>query len=179
MKPSRYHGALIALHWLLAVLLLCMLAVGSLMLKTLPNSAPEKIFALQIHMILGGLILVLTIVRLVVRLKTPHPALASSGNAMLDKLAPGMHWALYLLVLGMATSGIGISVLAGLPEIVFQGYGNLPADFNSLPPRIAHGWLARLLMAAIGLHFAAALYHQYIRRDGLLARMWLGNKEET
>lgn len=176
MSPTRYHGALIALHWLLAALLLCMLAVGSLMLKAMPNSVPEKISALQIHMSIGALILVLTIVRLVVRLKTAHPAAASSGNRLLDKLAPGMHWAFYLLVLGMVVSGIGISVLAGLPEIVFQGQGSLPADFNALPPRVAHAWLARLLTVAIGLHFAAALYHQGVRRDGLLARMSLGRK---
>lgn len=176
MIPTRYHGALITLHWLLACLLLCILTVGSLLLKNTPNSAPEKILALQVHMIMGGLILLLTIVRLVVRLRTPHPPAASSGNATLDKLAPCMHWALYLLVLGMAASGIGISVLASLPEIVFQGRGNLPIDFSSLPPRIAHGWLARLLLVAIGLHVAAALYHQGVRRDGLLARMWLDKK---
>ena len=130
--------------------------------------------ALQGHMTVGGLILLLMLIRLVVRLKTAHPAPATTGNAALDRLAPLTHWGLYALVLLMAGSGVAMSVLAGLPDIVFGGVGALPVDFNSLLPRFVHGIVAKLLMLAIGLHIAAALYHQFVRRDGLLARMGFG-----
>jgi len=50
----------------------------------------------------------------------------------------------------------------------------LPVNFDALPPRAVHGLVAKLLMLAIGLHIAAALYHHFIRRDGLLSRMGFG-----
>ncbi len=175
-RPNRYHGALVALHWLLALLLIVALAMGTFALKSVPNSSPDKISALQGHMVAGGLILLLTLVRLAVRLKTTHPAPASTGNPMLDRLAPLTHWGLYGLVLLMAGSGVAMSVLAGLPGIVFGGVGSLPVDFDALPPRAVHGIVAKLLMLAIALHITAALYHQFVRRDGLLSRMGFGRR---
>ena len=174
--PARYHGALVALHWLLAVLLIVALAIGTFGLSTVPNSSPDKINTLRGHMITGGMILLLTIARLVVRLKTAHPAPATTGNSLLDRLAPLTHWGLYGLVLLMAGSGVAMSVLAGLPAIVFGGVGTLPANFDALPPRAVHGIVAKLLMLAIGLHIAAALYHQFVKRDGLMARMGFGSR---
>ena len=73
-------------------------------------------------------------------------------------------------------SGVAMSVLSGLPAIVFQGVGSLPADFNALPPRAVHGIVAKLLMLLIALHIVAALYHQFVRRDGLLSRMGFGRR---
>lgn len=171
---ARYHMALVTLHWLLALLLLVALGMGSFVLTTTPNSAPEKVAALQGHMISGGLILLLTLVRLAVRLKTTHPPAATTGHPLLDRLAPLAHGALYVLVLLMAGSGVAMSVMANLPAIVFAGVGSLPVDFSSLPPRAVHGVVAKLLMLVIALHVAAALYHQFVRRDGLLARMGFG-----
>lgn len=176
--PKRYHRALVALHWLLALLLIVALAMGTFALKTVPNSSPDKIDALRGHMIAGGLILLLTLARIVVRLKTTHPAPASTGSALLDRLASPMHWALYTLVLLMAGSGVAMSVLAGLPGIVFGGVGTLPVNFDTLPPRALHGILAKLLMLAIAAHVGAALYHQFVRRDGLLSRMGFGSRDQ-
>jgi cytochrome b561 len=176
MQPTRYHPALVALHWLLALMLLGMLGYGSLVLAAVPNSAPEKIDALRGHMIGGGLTLVLMLVRVVVRRKTAHPPPASTGHPALDRLAPLVHWVLYGLVFVMAASGIAISVLAGLPGIVFGGVGALPANFDALPPRFVHGLMAKVLMLAIVGHIAAALYHQFVRRDSLMARMGFGKR---
>ena len=174
--PKRYHTALVVLHWFMAVLLITALTMGSLVLDHTPNSSPDKIGALKGHMIAGGLILVLTLIRLVVRFVTKHPAPASTGNATLDRLAPLAHWALYLLVLLMAGSGIAMSVMAGLPDIVFGGVGSLPVDFKALPPRAVHGLVAKLLIFVILAHVGAALFHQFVRRDGLLSRMGFGKR---
>lgn len=172
--PTRYHPTIVLLHWVLAFLLIVALTMGTFALKTLPNSAPDKITALQGHMVAGGIILLLTLVRMGVRLMTVQPLSVSTGNAMLDRLAPLTHWALYGLVLLMAGSGIAMSVMSGLPQIVFGGVGSLPANFDPLLPRTVHGVVAKLLILAIGLHIVAALYHQFFRRDRLLRRMWFG-----
>jgi cytochrome b561 len=97
----------------------------------------------------------------------------------MDALAPWVHWALYALVFIMAGSGIGMAALSGLPEILFGAGGNLPANFNALPQRAIHGIVAKLLMLTISLHAVAALYHQFVKRDGLMTRMWFGSRRGT
>jgi cytochrome b561 len=174
MQSARYHPVLVGLHWLLALLLLGALCFGAFVLGSVPNSAPEKLNLLRGHMLMGGLIFVLMVLRLVTRLVTRHPPAASTGNALLDRLAPWVHWGLYALVFAVLASGIGIAVLAHLPQVVFGGVGSLPDSFSNLPPRAAHGLLAMLLLLVVVLHAAAALYHQFMRRDGLLSRMTFG-----
>jgi cytochrome b561 len=122
-------------------------------------------------MIAGTLILVLTIARLIVRLRTATPAPATTGNPLLDKVGRLTHVLLYLLVFGMAGSGIAMSIQADLPAAVFRLSASLPVSFEHLAPRKAHGLIAKALIALVVLHVAAALYHQLVRKDGLLRRM--------
>ena len=142
----------------------------------MPNTSPDKIPALRTHLIVGGLILVLTLLRLLARLMTAHPRPVSSGMAWADRYAPMLHWAFYLVVLPMTASGAGIAVCAHLREVVFGGVGHLPPDFGGMPARTAHGVMSKLLAGLIVLHVAAALHHQWVLRDGLLARMWFGRR---
>jgi cytochrome b561 len=176
MQVKRYHPVLAAMHWLLAFLLIGILAGGTLSLKNVSNASPDKLNLLRMHLLMGGSILVFMLLRLVARLTTEHPPAASTGNALLDRLAPWVHWVLYGLVFVMAGSGIGMAARAGLPDIVFSGTGQLPVDFSAYPQRAIHGIVAKLLMLTIALHAAAALYHHFIKRDGLLSRMWFGRR---
>lgn len=41
-------------------------------------------------------------------------------------------------------------------------------------PRVAHGIMSRILLLLFVAHVGAALFHQFVRRDHLLARMGLG-----
>jgi len=125
-------------------------------------------------MIFGSVILLLTLARIVWRRKSPQPAHAATGNPLLDKLGVAAHYALNIVVLLVAASGIALAFQAGLPGIVFGGEGQLPADFWSYTPRKAHGLLTKLLMALIVLHVVGGLYHQFIIKDGLFRRMWFG-----
>ena len=174
MQVRRHHLALVALHWLLAILIPVALVMGSAVLSKIPNSSPEKIDALKGHMIAGGVILLLMLVRVVVRRVTVHPPAATTGFRLADKVAVIAHLLLYVAVLAMAASGISMAVVADLPAVVFGAQGALPADFANLPARTVHGVVAKVLMALIALHIAAVVYHQWVRRDGLLARMGWG-----
>ncbi|MGH8132986.1 MAG: cytochrome b [Steroidobacteraceae bacterium] len=40
-----------------------------------------------------------------------------------------------------------------------------------------HGYLAYALFALIGIHVLAAVWHHYLRRDGLLRRMWPAGRD--
>jgi len=129
------------------------------------------------HMSMGVLILFLMLVRLWIRLRTERPPEADIGNPILNRGAGLAHWLFYLAVIAMCASGIGISVMAGLPASVFVCSGDpLPASFDQFPPRAVHGLLAWVLTILIAGHVLAALYHHFIRKDGLLKRMWFGDR---
>lgn len=170
MHPHRYSTGVIILHWLLAVLLLGALIAGTFVLDATPNSNPDKRISFIMHMGLGSVILVLMLVRLYLRLSRPQPAAFDSGSPARDGLARVVHWALYALAIAVAISGIALSITSGLPNALF-GDGSLPADFWGYPARYAHGILTKLLGALILLHVVAALWHKFVRRDGLMARM--------
>ncbi len=177
---SRYHSALVILHWLLALLIIGGLIMGSQVLAATPNSDPQKLFFLKMHMTMGIIILVLMIIRLVVRLLTAKPPTADIGNRMLNRLGHLTHYAFYLVVIAIASSGLTMASMASLPGIVFGGSGvPLPASFDELPPRAAHGALAFVLMLLVAGHVLAFLYHQYVRKDALFSRMWFGSRSAT
>jgi cytochrome b561 len=173
-KPKRYHPLLIALHWLLAFLIIFMLLVGLLSLKWMPNN-PAKLMPLGFHMATGTLILALMLIRIVVRVMTKKPEEATAGNRFLDLIGKITHYALYVFAILMAVSGIGISAQAGLAPIVFGASGApLPEDFFVYPVRYGHGYIAITLIVLILMHVGAALYHQFFRKDRLLSRMGIG-----
>lgn len=171
---SKYNIIQVILHWLTALLVIFMLAAGELMLSKIPNSSLEKPDALKGHMIFGATILILTLVRIIWRRLNAQPDHAKTGNGLLDKLGVIAHFALNILTLLVAISGIGIALQAGLPEIVFGGEGALPETFHDLIPRKAHGLLTKLLMFLVVIHVVGALYHQFIIKDNLFKRMWFG-----
>ena len=174
---NRYHPALVTLHWLLALMLIAALGLGMFVLHETPNSNPEKVEMLRMHMTIGLSILALMVIRLGIRLSTKHPAEADTGHSLLNKLVKPMHYLLYIAVIAQAGSGIATSKQAGLPDIVFNGIGKLPKDFHHAPAHEAHEIIAAILALLIIGHIAAAIYHQFIRKDGLLSRMWFGNRK--
>jgi len=173
---SRYHPALVALHWVLALLIIAALALGALVMVKIPNASPMKLEALRSHMSGGMVILVLMLVRLMIRARSAHPAPASAGHPLLDRLAWASHRLFYVTVIAMAGSGIIMALQTGLFDTVFFGHGRLPSDFWVFPIRGVHYALSRLLILLITVHIVAALYHAVVLRDGLLGRMFFGRR---
>lgn len=174
---KRYHPLLIVLHWLLALMIIMGLIMGGNVLSTTPNSDPEKLFFLKMHMSAGIIILVLMVIRFFIRFSTKNPPHVNIGNMFFNRLGVATHYLFYLVVILMAGSGLAIANLAGLFEIVFGASGtSLPVNFDEYPPRIAHGILSTVLILLIAGHIGAFLFHQYIRKDKLFSRMWFGKR---
>lgn len=160
----RYTTRQVAVHWLAAAAVIFLLLTGTFVLEALPNDA-QKIGNLRIHLLVGALAGLLVIVRIVLRRRHPI-APAQSG----DRIVRLGHLALNVAVLLMAFSGATLALQSGLLEAVF-GSGVLPSDFMAYTPRTVHGLVAKLAMGLVALHVVAALYHQFVLRDGLLGRM--------
>lgn len=162
------------LHWLMAAMVLTMLFVGVGMVASL--SLRPSLLAL--HRPIGATILVLALVRLIYRLRNPPPPLPADLPRWQAHAATVSHWLLYGLLFAMPL--IGWSMLsAGAYPVVLWGGLQLPAILPHSPAlytilRTAHTWLAMLLFAAILLHIAAALFHAWVRRDGVFSAMTRG-----
>ena len=173
--PARYHPVHVVLHWLMFLLVVMILGVGKFFMPGVPVDNPQKVSMLQIHAYSGGLIAILLVIRLVFRFAVKRPAPADAGNPILNFTAKVVHFLLYLSLAGMAVSGLGIFQMANLPAI-FGGEVPYPQDFFTYLPRIGHGLTSTFLLLLILVHFGAAMYHQFIRKDNLLSRMWFGKR---
>lgn len=169
MPPFRYALPQVLVHWAAALAVLFLLATGTLVLADLPNTA-QKVGNLRIHMIVGGLAGLLVIARIAMGRRMAAPPTLPG-----DRLARAGHVALNLVVLLMLLSGAMLAWRSGALDAVAAG-GALPEDFSRFMPRRVHGLASRLAMALVALHVAAALYHQFILRDGLLSRMRPGGR---
>lgn len=167
---SRYQPVLVALHWLIALLIIGLLCIGFFVLADWPNSDPKKLDILVLHMSGGMIVLALMLLRVAVRWGSAKPAPA--GPPPLDWLAGVTHATLYLIIFGMIASGFVTGYL--ISSAFAPGGKPLPESFTVLPSFQIHAILATGLAILIVGHIGAALYHQFALKDGLFRRMWFG-----
>lgn len=174
--PRCWSASVRGLHWLGAVAVIFLLALGLYMTKAGLGAA--RAFDLyQLHKTLGWLTLLLTAARLAVRAATVAPAPSPTLSARTLLLAWGAHFALYALALIVALSGwIRVSsAIIPIPIDLF-GFGSVP-DIAPMNDAISnamarlHSLAAYALAALVALHAAAALKHHLVDRDATLRRM--------
>ncbi|PRC92048.1 cytochrome b [Solimicrobium silvestre] len=170
---SRYQPVLVALHWLIALMIIGLMCVGFFVLEEMPNIDPKKLDILKLHMAGGMFVFVLMILRVIIRTTSARPAPAESGSPRLNRLASITHLSLYVIVFLMIATGFSTGyVIRG----AFQPNGALPDTFSVLPTFQAHAILATLLALLITGHVVAALYHHFVLKNGLFQRMWIGKR---
>ncbi|RRW76097.1 cytochrome b [Pantoea dispersa] len=174
-NSPRHYGALtIALHWLMALTIYGMFALGIWMVGLgyydgWYHSAPE------IHKGIGILLFAALLLRLCWRVISPPPAPLDSYSPHVRRAAHAAHWLLYGLLLVLLISGYLISTADGKPVSVF-GWFEVPALFTGAGEQAdvageVHLWLAWALVLLSALHALAALKHHFVDRDMTLKRM--------
>lgn len=168
---TRYGSVAIAIHWLTALMIVGLFVTGLLAAARVDPAA--KLALLRAHIPLGAGVLLLTLLRIVWWLAVDRRPSPPADQPAWQKVTAGMvHLALYAVVLVTASSGVATVILSGaLPAII--GSATLP-NLETVLPRTVHGITSRLMLGLLAPHIGAALYHQFIRRDRLLARMGVG-----
>jgi cytochrome b561 len=154
--PASYSRPQIALHWGIFGLFALNYIVSDDMgraLRTFSQGGTPEGITPMIHVWTGIAILVLTVARLALRFTRGVPDLPTGTPSLLDKAGQWTHWLLYALILALTGSGVA-AWFGGIREA---------GD--------AHELIVNLTLALIILHAAAALFHQYVIKDGLLGRM--------
>ncbi|MDB5358912.1 MAG: cytochrome [Rhodospirillales bacterium] len=177
---SRYDAVAIILHWVIALGILVLIAMGLAM--THLGLAPMAKFQLyQLHKSIGITVLLAVLLRVLWRLTHKAPPLPAMPP--LEKAAAeSTHGLLYLLMLIIPLSGWALVSVSpfNLPTVLYGlvPWPHLPV-FSGLADKAGveavvkfiHGKLAWVLTGMAVLHAGAALRHHFILRDGILGRM--------
>ena len=165
-SAQKYGTMAVAIHWLSALAVILMLISGLAMGRN-DDLVPT---ILPYHLVFGIVVGVLTLFRILWWLafdRQPEPVAGMSHGQ--ERLARIVHLGLYAAILVMVASGIATVALTGAAPAIFGG-GILP-DFNEVAPFTTHSLVSRLLTVLALGHIGAALFHQLIKRDGLIRRM--------
>lgn len=179
MPTPRYDPISRAFHWLTAIAATIAFILGPGGFGRLMHEGVDPATRLDIvwHESLGLLVLALTLLRLTwVALRPDKPQFEMPlWMRLLSRLVHGLLWALLLAlpltaILALGSESHPLTLLGGLrvdqlPWIAGSAVGEA-ADWGEV-----HGLLGDVLMWLAGLHAAAALYHHFARRDGVLAAM--------
>ena len=174
-NETHYDKRTIWFHWLTAVLIVGQW-IGAKTIDLWPNG-PLRIDARSVHITLGVIIGLLILARIAWR-ATGGRRLPSADRGILGFLAKAMHWGLYLLILGTVALGL---TMVSLRAMSFFNLFMLPTLAEGTRPLLRsvkgyHELAGTVILLAAFLHAVAALIHQYVARDGVLARMIPGLK---
>ena len=175
-EPSfKYGRLLVALHWLMFLLLIAVYAAMEFRVLY-DKGMPEREFMKSLHFMFGLCVLLLVFLRLLAKRLSPRPESVSSQvlSLWLQRAAGAGHVVLYLFMVFMPLMGWVMLSAAGKP-IPFFGL-ELPALIapdEALAKQIKalHALAGNIGYGLIGLHVAAALFHQLVLKDQLLQRM--------
>jgi cytochrome b561 len=177
--PQAYSGIQKLLHWLIALLVLGMIPVGVYMTY---RGAATNFDALTNtlytwHKTIGFIILMLVLARIWIRKKRGAPAPVSTLTAFERFASDAAHKALYVLMvlvplLGWAAVSAyparGVLFGLSLPPIMPVNQALAGTLFA------AHKAAAMLMALIIGAHFAGAMMHLLVKKDGVMRRMLPG-----
>lgn len=169
-SPTRYDARSIALHWLTAALVIGLWSLGQT-IDFFPKGVP-RVTARGLHISFGTLLALVLAYRIWWRL-SGGVQLPVAGAGRLDALAPLVHKALYLLLIGTVVLGLANVWVRG--DSIF-GLFRVPAfdpANRDLRETVEdwHGLSANILLAVAGLHAAAGLMHHHVLKDNVLRRM--------
>jgi len=141
--------------------------------EDVPKGDPLRNILKSVHMHAGQLVFLFVLLRVFARWRYAAPAHIASPRWQ-TLAASALHLLLYFVMFALPISGI-LFTQAGGRDVVFFGW--------TLPHLIAvnddwhdniqdvHEFLGNAVYYLVGIHIAAALWHQWVRKDAILRRM--------
>jgi cytochrome b561 len=179
-RPARWHPASVALHWLTLLLVLFQFWIAGPM-RDESRDLISRFELYQRHKSVGLTIALFVVLRLMLRLAMPQPE-PFERNPWLRGAAASVHAALYLCLLALPVTGLLMAAAAPIqiPTLYFGLFpvphpiGPDPATYRRM--LWLHNQLGNILIGLGAVHLAAVAVHMLLWRDGLLGRMWFGQR---
>ncbi len=173
-SDDAYTPTAIGLHWLIAALMVSGFTLGWVM-TSIHGITPAKLRYVSWHKWIGVTVFALAAVRILWRATHRAPPLPRGMPRWQRAGAHLGHALLYALMIAIPITGYLFSVASNVP-VVYLGIVPLPRLIAPDPTlkvifKTAHLILNYSLAVLVVVHVAAALKHQWVDRDGLLARM--------
>ncbi len=175
-KSGRFDPMSIVLHWLTVLLIIGQFTTAWLHEAVGHGTGTSLALAiLATHRTMGVLTWTVGLARLAWRRRFAYlPPFPESMPKLQQSIAKANEYGLYVLLLVQPITGLGDVVFHGHPFTLFIWH--VPAllapdaSIRNLFQE-AHELGAKALLALIGLHAGAALFHGLVLRDGVLQRM--------
>ena len=175
LRAVRYRAIVVWIHWITAAVVVTQVVVGFTFHRVLERGTPERMELFAWHKTLGALILILTLVRLAVRLMNKPPPYPSDFPKWERFLAVWNHRLFYILLVALPLTGL--AAVSGRAED-----GTVPLLFGLALPAIpgipeenafgdVHVVLVFTTLALVVLHVSAALYNQFGSTTSVADRM--------
>ncbi|MBE1161912.1 cytochrome b [Dyella sp. 7MK23] len=168
----RRPRSIIVLHWLTVLCLCC--AAALILTRDEVSGRALRQWLLEGHRHFGLFVLMLFVIRVVTRIRAGKLPQPGPMSRLLHLTAVLTHIAMYALLLALPLLGWALSNAQDKP-VHFFGL-TLPALVGAdedLADSL-QGWhvdAAWALLALVLLHVGAALWHHFVRRDGVLRSM--------
>lgn len=166
---QKYSKRAIIIHWLTALLIFLLFPLGKFMSSM---ETAEKMGLIKIHVVLGIIVLILTIIRSWMFFKAPRPADLKTGSKFNDQLASWIHNAFYFLLFGIAFSGIATMIVGGYGDAISSENYELILNRSEIPPIKGHGIMAMILMVLFGMHVIGVAKHYILTKENTLKRIF-------
>lgn len=169
----KYSVVAIAIHWLMAVLVIALIGIGWFMVELPQGPMRGKYFAL--HKSIGLTVLALLVLRIVWRIGHPPPLLPGSVPRWQRGLAALVHLGFYAVLLVQPVSGYLSSSFSGYSTqwfgVPLPQWGWRDAPLNELFTEI-HVIGSIALVVLLLIHLLGVLSHAASGEWRLLRRMW-------
>ncbi len=174
VETIRFDHTSIGLHWLTVLLILGQFA-SAWVRKGLDHDSSLAEAMLAAHRTMGLLTWIVGLARLVWRRNFGFlPPFPQSMPKLQQSIAKANEYGLYALLFAQPITGLGNVLFRGHPfELLIWQVPTLLEPNPAIRSLfvLAHEFGARALLALIGLHAGAALFHRLVLRDGVLQRM--------
>lgn len=167
---ARYDAATIWLHWISVALVVVLWTIGQT--ADLVPRGPVRSGAWSTHVLLGFVAALVLLTRVAWR-TGPGATLPPADQGALHVLAKATHYSLYVLLAAVVVTGILNASYRGFDLFGVWSVPKFGAGDKAVRRSINewHELAANILVALAAVHAAAALVHQFVWRDRLLARM--------
>lgn len=159
-EVSGYSSAQVALHWAVVVLIVFQFVAHQGMERAWRGRFADEAVAADtyklayLHIAAGSAVLLLALARLWLRFTRGTPPPPSDEPRIMQLFAEGVHWLIYLLLLLLPITGM----IGWFGDVRVVG--------------ATHAFMTKLLLGAIVMHVAGALFQHFIRRTDVLMRMF-------